>query len=64
MKRYNNNSQNIRDWNSRKLNSEARALDRLIYVEDCFGVRDLVLLNLIYRELERREGNKKQIWEM
>ena len=58
-KRFNNESEYFRDWTTRKLLSEAKALDQMINVAECYScsdVRDMmgVTAELLERGYEGR----------
>ena len=44
----------ITETKTAELIKEAKQLNSLIYNDDCFGTRDLLRLNLVEQELERR----------
>lgn len=51
---YNNNSLKVSEWSTEKLKEEGQALWQSIYIVDCFGVKDMILLNMIEKELYHR----------
>lgn len=53
-KKYNDNSHNFRDWTTARLKKEAASLDALIHVEECYGTKDVLYLELCLRELAVR----------
>jgi len=44
----------ITTWSTKKLIEEGNALWQSIYQVGCYGVKDMILLGLIERELNRR----------
>ena len=52
--KYNNDSQYYKDWTTEKLKQEAISLNDSIYVIECYGSRDVLMLMGITHELENR----------
>lgn len=44
----------IHNMTDTQLTTEANSLHNLIYIEDCFGLRDLINYELICKELQHR----------
>ena len=53
-KKYNNESKYFKNWTTNKLKEEAVAYDQMIYEIGCYGTRDLMTLQGIAEELEKR----------
>ena len=55
MQKYNDNSPSFKDWSKRKLQSEIKHLEHLIYHIDCFGSKDILLLhNMKWEKIKRK----------
>ena len=52
--KYNNNSKKFADWDNKKLQGWAVDLDRSIYIDECYGTKDVMMLDGIMEELEKR----------
>lgn len=53
--KYNDESENIREWSTEKIKNEVCVYDDLIYGRNpCFSVRDVKILNILVDELEKR----------
>lgn len=52
--KYNNDSQYYEDWTTEKLKQEAISLNDSIYISECYGSRDVLMLMGITHELENR----------
>lgn len=50
----NNDSPHYKDWTMKKLKSEAKSLHCCIYVSESYGPRDVITLDGILQELEKR----------
>ena len=53
-KKYNNKSNKFADWTTAKLKAEAKSYHSSIYEVECYGVRDMIILESILKELARR----------
>jgi len=54
-KKQNDRSGNVRDWTTKKLKTQAVSYYDLIYGENgCYGIKDIITLDLIMDELDRR----------
>lgn len=53
-KPYDNSANYYEFWETPKLKAEAASLHNLIHVEDCFSTKDVLRLELVERELDRR----------
>lgn len=53
-KKYDNTSVYYKDWTTAKLKKEYTSLDRMVYHEECYGVRDMCMLTGIAAELSNR----------
>ena len=53
-KKYDNTSNEYKDWTTKKLKDEAKGYHELIYVAECYGRRDLMALSGILNELDNR----------
>lgn len=54
MKKFNDKGAKIADWTTKKLKQEAKRCDELIYKVECYGTRDMIMLDRILVELENR----------
>jgi hypothetical protein len=54
MKQKNNKSNDCKDWSDKYLIKTAREYWSCIYVTDCYGVNDLLLLDRYLEELSNR----------
>jgi hypothetical protein len=45
----------LRECSDDQIRTGIARMEDMIYVVECFGVRDLILLEWLYREAERRE---------
>ena len=53
-KKYDNNSSKFADWTTKKLKEEAKDYHQSIYVQECYGSSDLMVLDGILTELNNR----------
>jgi len=53
-KKYNNKSKYFKNWTTKKLKEEAVAYNHMIYTVECYGTRDMVALDGICIELNKR----------
>ncbi len=53
-KKYNNKSNKFSDWTTKKLKDEYISYDELINVIKCYGVKDIMHMDGIARELDNR----------
>jgi hypothetical protein len=60
MKKYNNKSENVKDWTTQHLKSQALSVHSAIYVTECFASHDLLLLEALTAELEARGYEVKE----
>ena len=54
MTKYKNDSPYFRDWSIKKLKEEARGYHDTVHVTQCYGTRDVMALDGILSELEKR----------
>jgi len=54
MKKYNNESVYFRDWTTKKLKEEAKSYYQQIYQIENYGTKDMIILDGILKELEKR----------
>jgi hypothetical protein len=53
-KKYNNDSIHFKDWTTQKIKKIAQSTHSAIYVSQCYGVSDLLILERCFRELMKR----------
>ena len=53
-KNKDNNSPKFSDWTTAKLKKEAMVLDQQINYIGCYGVKDMIMLDRILNELDKR----------
>ncbi len=51
----NNKSIFVRDWTTKKLKEEAMSFYQMIYINECYGTRDMIYFTAICQELENRK---------
>jgi len=54
MPKYNNDSEFFKDWTTAKLKDAAKGLHQAIYEIECYGIRDIRMLDGILSELRER----------
>lgn len=54
MSKHKNDSLYFRDWTTGKLKEEARGFHDAVHVTQCYSIRDVMALDGILRELEKR----------
>lgn len=50
----------LKTWRDEELIAEAKTLHGLIYITNCYGTKDMLVLELVSRELERRNYEVKE----
>lgn len=54
MAKCKNDSPYFRDWTTGKLKEEARGFHEAVHITQCYGTRDVMALDGILKELEKR----------
>jgi len=53
-RKVNNKSKWVRDWSTQYLKEQYKSYYKVIFEVDCYGVSDILILELVKRELEKR----------